>query len=287
MKSNLLICVVIASVSFLPRAFGQGALTPPGPPGPTMLTLSQVEPRIPVDASHTPGNSSGEFVITNSGSYFLTTNIIGISGKDGIDIYTNDVTLDLNGFSLTGVSGSLSEGVQIFPGCTNITVRNGAIRGWSQHGVYSVGNNVTLEGLSVSGNANYGLVVVGVSVIRNCMSSGNYYTGIAIEANGCLVSGNVCAGDDIGGTSGNGGIVILGSYNRIEGNHITGTGAGGDGIVVETYGLCTNNIIIQNSVQGSGANDYVFNTLQLVGPIITNSVSGVITNSNPWANFGF
>jgi hypothetical protein len=26
---------------------------------------------------------------------------------------------------------------------------------------------------------------------------------------------------------------------------------------------------------------------QIVGPLITNTVSGIITNSNPWANFSF
>jgi hypothetical protein len=288
MKTNPLVWAIIIPCCLAPCAFGQGTLLPPGPPGPTMLTLSQVEPRTPVDGTHTPGNSSAEFAITNSGSYYLTTNIVGVSGKDGIDIYANNVALDLNGFSLTGVNSSgYYQGIQIFAGCTNVVVRNGAVSGWSEHGVYSLGNNVTLEDLSVSDNTYYGLVINDVSFIHNCMSSGNKAIGIAVLANDSFVLNNVCAGNDTGGSSGCGGIAVLGSYNRIEGNHVTGTIAGGDGIVVETYGDCTNNFIIRNSVQGSGANDYVFNSLQIVGPIITNAVSGIITNSNPWANFGF
>jgi len=27
--------------------------------------------------------------------------------------------------------------------------------------------------------------------------------------------------------------------------------------------------------------------LKIVGPLITNTVSGIVTNSNPWANFSF
>jgi hypothetical protein len=142
-----------------------------------------------------------------------------------------------------------------------------------------------LEELSVSDNRFGSLVVEGVSIVRNCMSSGNNYDGISVLANGCLVFDNVCAGDDTAGSSGDGGIGISGSYNRIQGNHVTGTGAGGCGIAVVLDS--TNNIIIQNSVQGSGADDYLFNTLQVVGPIIANAASGVITNSNPWANFAF
>ena len=266
---------------------GQGSLTPPGPPGPTMLTLSQLQARTPVDAVHTPGNANGEFAITNPGSYYLTTNIVGVSGKDGIDIYTNNVTLDLNGFSLWGVaSGGYYQGVQVFPGCTNVTVQNGAIGGWSEHGIYSQGNNVTLEHLSVSENSYYGIVLVNVSTVRYCMTSANRYIGIAVLANGCLVADNTCSGDDWGNSSSDGGIIVEGNYNRIENNHVTGLG-GGYGIGVETFAQCTNNIIVRNSVEGSGTSDYSFNSLQAVGPVITNTVSGIITNSNPWANFGF
>jgi hypothetical protein len=80
---------------------------------------------------------------------------------------------------------------------------------------------------------------------------------------------------------------VFGSNNRIEGNHVTSTGVGGYGIGIISSASYTNNIVIQNSVAGSGANNYSFNASQIVGPLITNTVSGIITNSNPWANFSF
>src|SRR5438034_6089887 len=76
---------------------GQGGLTPPGPPAPTMKSLAQIEPRTPI--------SSAPYIITNSGSYYLTTNLYAASG-DGITISANNVTVDLNGFALTGNSSS-------------------------------------------------------------------------------------------------------------------------------------------------------------------------------------
>jgi len=62
------------------------------------------------------------FIITNSGSYYLTTNLAGVSGKNGIKIAANNVTLDLNGFTLQGASGN-DTGIDIPGAQTNIIVR--------------------------------------------------------------------------------------------------------------------------------------------------------------------
>jgi parallel beta-helix repeat protein len=277
--SILTVLALVVTFGFQPLAVdAQGSLTPPGPPGPTMLTLSQIEPRTPVDATHTPGNSAAEFVITNSGSYYLTTNIVGVSGEDGIDIEANNVTLDLNGFLLLGVSGSFSDGIQILSGYANVTVHNGTISGWGHHGVYSEAGNATFDRLNVSANE-YGLFVYGPSVIRDCAANGNTFTSIGNIANDCFIFDNTCVSNGYG-------IVIQGNNNRVEDNHVTENGTEYEyGIYFDSPS--TNNIIIRNSVAGSGTNDYTFSSPQITGPIITNAISGIITNSNPWANFGF
>src|SRR5580698_5126890 len=132
-------------------AFAQGSLTPPGAPGPTMLTLSQVQPRTPVDSIHTPGDSVNEFIISQPGSYYLATNVFGVSSQEGINISANNVTLDLNGFSVIGPS-TADSGIIILAGSSNSIVRNGTITGWGTFfdGVQSTANNVTLENLNVS-----------------------------------------------------------------------------------------------------------------------------------------
>src|ERR1700692_4443375 len=97
--------------------------------------------------------------LTNSGSYYLTTNLTATSDVIGIAIAANDVTLDLNGFALHGMGGS-SSGITI-QGGTNITIRNGAITGWgSGNGLVAATDTrgLVVEHIQASGN-NFGLFV--------------------------------------------------------------------------------------------------------------------------------
>src|SRR5689334_15197042 len=99
-KSRL---VLLFSAACLPPvAVGQGTLTPPGPPGPTMKTLTEIEPRTPV--------SSLPFTISAPGSYYLTGNLNGVPGADGITVNVSGVTLDLNGFTIASTGGANASG---------------------------------------------------------------------------------------------------------------------------------------------------------------------------------
>jgi hypothetical protein len=112
-----------------------GDLTPPpGAPSPTMKTLDEVEPRVPVQSLS--GNASYLYVIDQPGSYYLTGNITAVSGKSGILIKAHNVTVDLSGFALLGLD-ELSKGISDDLGTLwkNITVKNGTIRDWG-YGIY-------------------------------------------------------------------------------------------------------------------------------------------------------
>jgi len=65
-----------------------------------MKTLDQVEARTPI--------SSLPYTITQPGSYYLTADLQGVAGQDGIYVPVDNVTIDLNGFALIGVAGSYS-----------------------------------------------------------------------------------------------------------------------------------------------------------------------------------
>lgn len=203
MKINMKIkitCLATLIASFIlhPSSLhAQGALTPPGAPAATMKSLDQIEPRTIVNATNTPGDAINAFIISQPGSYYLTTNLLGVSGKNGIEITANNVTLDLNGFAVQGVSG-IAAGILLENVITNITVRNGAVSSWGSGGVYCVSAssaNVVVEDVNVSANTNGGGIILnGPGVVRGCNCQNN---GSGIICSGGLVSD--CTADNNGG----------------------------------------------------------------------------------------
>src|SRR5438270_4345686 len=92
--AGVLALLVVAALAGVARG---GPLDPPGPPA---STQPQVEPRTPISAL--------PFTISQPGSYFLTQNLTASAGGDGITVLADNVTIDLNGFALTGIAGSAS-----------------------------------------------------------------------------------------------------------------------------------------------------------------------------------
>ena len=156
-------------------ALAQGPITPPGPPGPTMKTLAQVQPRTPISAL--------PFFINTPGSYYLTTILTGIPGTNGITIAANDVSIDLNGFGLFGVAGSVDGilvGLTGFDAYTNIAVANGTIRDWDHKGINgnSSAYNCRFERLHVLKNKDAGLDAGYQAAINHCEAVNNGSYGI-------------------------------------------------------------------------------------------------------------
>ena len=249
------VCAIAAAVS---SGWAQGSLTPPGAPAPAMKTLAQVEPRIPIAAV--------PYTITEPGSYYLATNLV--STGHGIVVQASNVTLDLMGFTLTGDRGSGVYGIWL-NGATNaalsdIVVRGGMVRGFEDGLRLDYAQNNRVEGLTISSNANHGLVLNGTSggtcdgnTVRDCAIRGNDASGVYLEADGGACDGNTIADCAI---SGNGafGVSLRGPYggqcdgNTIAGCAISGNGNYGVGLYGVVGGTCNGNTVRDCAIRGNG-----------------------------------
>ncbi|MCP9874369.1 right-handed parallel beta-helix repeat-containing protein [Synechococcus sp. Cruz CV-v-12] len=161
-----------------------GPLTPPaGPVAPTAKPLSEVEPRIAINATNTPGDADSSFKITQPGSYYLTGNVTGVVGKHGIEIANSGVTLDLNGFELRGVGGSL-DGINVSTSRgRNIVVKNGSLRSWGDCGLeceFNADNppSIMLVDVRAALNTRHGLATQGDTQMRGCRAEENGGSGL-------------------------------------------------------------------------------------------------------------
>jgi hypothetical protein len=187
--------LLLSTLNYQPSTlFAQGSLTPPGAPAPTMKTLDQVEARIIVNVANTPGNATNTFIISQPGSYYLTGNITGVSGKHGISIQADDVTLDLNGFALISGGGGAFRGVNVPAAQKNLYVRNGTVRGWTDGGVRTdLATSTLAEKLRLSDNVGATGLALGNGSARDCVATGNatgFVLGNGAQIEGCTATSN-------------------------------------------------------------------------------------------------
>jgi len=249
----MLLLACLTTINSELSCYAQGALTPPaGLPVPVMKTLDQVEARTPI--------SSAPYTITNPGSYYLTGNLTVNTGN-AININTNQVTLDLNGFTIVSTASSANGAavkLNMPYGNRDVTILNGHIKGGVTNngsGLFSgpgfaqgIGGsnpplNTRVAGVSVSGCSFYG-INVGKSLEPNTVEScsvtsvGSYgiyastvKTCLAIDCGGAAILADQVS-DSKGASTYSEGI------NCVSAQNCTGTSIGGSGIIVETAANC-------------------------------------------------
>lgn len=255
--------------------------------------------------------SSLPFLITAPGSYYLTRGLVGTSTY-GIGIQADDVTLDLNGFTLRGSGGG--DGILVFDPHKNVTIVNGIVRGWTGTGI-SAGNVTTgrFQGLLSEGNGGSGIVAGINCTVLDCSASSNGLAGIQARAGSTIVnctarsnmvgfanlipahgmviqnctasantddgivlfstSGCAVIGNDCQGNADRG--ILIDSCNsiRIDSNTCAANAVG-----LEVSGG-SNSVVIRNMSRGNSSNNYSIDAGQDAGPIGTAAGS-----ASPWAN---
>jgi hypothetical protein len=136
-----------------------------------------VDGQVLINQSTVMAQGGFPYKINQPGSYKLSGNLVVPADVDGIDILTDNVTVDLNGFTVSGpvtCAGSgasisclplnVAVGINGFIGIfgsqhrvNNVTVRNGNVVGF-YIGVDVHGIDELLEDIHATGNRAYGLL---------------------------------------------------------------------------------------------------------------------------------
>jgi len=161
-------------------------------------------------------------VISAQGIYCLTANLsTGMTSGNAITVTANNVTIDLNGWKLGGqAAGTGTSTVGVSSSASNVTVRNGIVRGFRK-GLQLSGSGALVEGLVVDFNTSTAVEVDGdSSIVRNnqilntggaTISADESAYGILVQGTGTLVDGNLVSGLTSGGSNAAEYAIYLGS----------------------------------------------------------------------------
>jgi len=214
-----------------------------------------VDGTIEINQAKVLANGGFPYPVSASGSYRLTGNLTVPGGTSGINVTAPTVTIDLNGFSISGPGGFSVAQVGI---TTTGTVENGTITGFGvgvKMGAGGIIRNVHADangvGIQAGGNSliqgctannttlpSYAIVCSGMCAISGNTANGN--AGIGIDCgSGCAISGNTANANAVAGIQCEGSGCQI-SSNTTNSNTFAGIVCEGSGCLI-TYNTIDNN----------------------------------------------
>lgn len=165
--------------------------------------------------------------------------------EEGIEITSDNVSIDLGGHALIGPGDSSGYGILQYAQYGNLSVCNGRVLNWSaasRAGVHAAGKNNRISNLQAVSNYT-GISVGNNALITDCMVGHNRRNGIWIGT-GCSLSGSTAAHNDENGIDGNDGNCI---------SRCSAYANGENGISVDTANLIESCTTYSNLVDGISA----------------------------------
>lgn len=230
--------IAFASLAFAPLLGASPAHALTNDNGVIVFTQADVN-----NGGITPGDTPGfPATITQPGSYRLGSNLTVTTTANGIEARANEVSIDMNGFTLAG-SGAGRNGIASFNRALRVT--NGNIRGFTNDGVRSIAQFLTVTNMVITANGRHGVFAdsssgsdegaAGFARISDSNVSANHGDGIDC--------GRQCHVDDsIVSTNEGRGILFYGSNGMALGNTLTDNKLAG--VHFSSYGAAGNNTVI-------------------------------------------
>lgn len=209
------VLVLAGLVTFSVMSYA-GNLEPSSPPGPTMKTLDEVEPRVPIHASDLP------LTITEPNSYYLVEDIqFADTSNHAITIECDDVTIDLMGYTLKGPDSGVRSGIYM-NGCSNVEIRNGTVRDF-YYGIHEdsdTGTQHRIINIRAISNLLFGILLSSHgNLVKDCTATENVASGIQ-AGHASTVTGNTAYDNGGDGIHAHPGSTIC--YNTARKNNATG-----------------------------------------------------------------
>jgi parallel beta-helix repeat protein len=205
----------------------------------------------------TPGDAPGfPATLSRPGRYKLTGNLRVPAGQDGIEITQHNVSIDLNGFTMSSNPPGQSLTAIQASGMNGLRVANGTITGFAGYGLYNAdGALAVVENMRILSNG-YNLDLPADSHVRNSTianSTNGASVGIRCTSR-CLIEQNIVTGNT------GAGVALAAGGGTVLGNVIVGNGFDA----------------IQSSVNWTGYGDNV-----LLGNGAGGQVSGLVAPLHP------
>jgi len=167
------------------------------------------------------------------GTYVVTKNLQATESP-AIYIASSDVTIDLNGFTLSGVTGLTYSLIVSDARFRRATIKNGFLRDCPLAAIRALGSDVVLRDLTITG----------------CGVAAELGMGAVIE--NCIIGGNLLMTTD-------GALLDLGRGGRVQNSVFYGNVFGEDGTLIRTErsALLTRNVIVGNTPVDSTNDTYI------------------------------
>lgn len=214
--------ITLATIAFTSLALA-GPLSPPvGPVASTSKPIGEIETRIAINSINTPGDNDATpsvFKITQPGSYYLSSSFSVPNATRGIEITANNVTIDLNGFTITGLAGSINA-IASLGATENVSVINGTVQSFGSISIslsavsqgrienlliqngnsdgFRTGPGYSYRNCTAKNNVGYGFFLSSYTSVDSCSAISNgidgFNTGFACTLRNCIAYLNFGAG---------------------------------------------------------------------------------------------
>ena len=272
--------------------------------------ITLIEPKSLAGGRVSPGFP---VTISQPGSYRLTGNLeVADAASTAIHITADNVTLDLNGFTISGPNVCTGSPVRCtFSGTgvgilavapvgvvspANIKIMNGVVKGMGGHGIRMLGDATMVQNVTAVSNGGPGIVVGEGSVIdsfvklngsgsaivglivRGCTANNNVF-GITVRPGG-IATGNVANGNSATGLSMTNGTAT----GNVTNNNVTyGIDATCPGVVTGNTAQVTCAGVVQ-AVRDAASSTLGMATTKIDVTVATQNAAGTLNATSPCGN---